>query len=1298
LDYFFYRAGIFSDFYASYLLKSISVVLSDHRTNSVTGRRIEMKPALSVVLLLILIPFLFPIHSVNATSDFSKSEPDSKIARTSDTVPKDATVDKDLGHSVLSKLPLDFIENRGQWNKPVKFAARKGLAVVSFEGNAIKFNSGDEQRAGLALTFEGAANNVALAGEGKRTGHYNFFLGSDPKKWQSRAAVYESLLYRGLYSGIDMRVREEAGKLEYDLILAPFADLKRVVVRADGASKIEIAANGSLILQTAQGEFRQTPPVTWEESPAGEKRLVECRFRKIDSRRYGFEAPRRDATSKLVIDPGLEWGTFLGGSGHDTIDSIALAKDGSGDIILAGFTRSADFPVTNGHIGPLGQAPFLTRINSTGTALVYSTMFGGSGVDSALALAVDASSAPVVVGNTSSADFPVTTGAYDTTYNGDYDAFVARFDPSGGQLVFATYLGGSRSNPSNPTQGYEEAWGVGFDASGNIIVAGNTTSLNFPTTAGAYDTIASPYMDANFDSMQDSFVARLNPTGTTLTYSTYLGGQGIDYASDMVVDSQGFVTVAGRTVPVTNRDANGNDIPLGTPFPTTADAFDRTLNGNADVYVARLKLDGAGASDLKYSTLIGGNDTEQATAIALDPNNQGSVTVVGWTYSGNYPTTPGVIGTTHFSPLDTTMAFVTRLQFPAASGGSISWSTFYGAPGNQQADDVAIDSTGAAIVVGASGTLNPPTTERAYDRTPASSDAFLCRISPTGSQLLYSTLLGGSSFEGRSCVVYAGGNAVIVAGQTKSPDFPTTPGAYDRVFGVTGNPSDFGVYDVFVARMSLEPLQTDDTTASPPTLASPASGATFTTPAFVNFDWSDVADASGVEAYHLQVSPNSNFTDTIIAQLNGWYETWVTASEAAIDFPTGTFFWRVRTLDSSHNLSAWSAVQSFTVGRPVPPPAPTLLSPANDARLAQPIRFDWSDVNAAASYTIQVDDSSSFSSLVLNQTVSASEFIANSLPVTTVWWRVRANNSAGTPGAWSSVRRLRVTSGPAPPPQAVTLSTLSLNPATVTGGNSSQGTVTLTGAAPSGGAVVTLSSSNATVAAVPASVTVAAGATSASFTVTTGSVGASTPVTISATFGVSRTATLTVSPAASTVTLSSVALSPTSVVGGNSSQGTVTLTGAAPAGGVVVTLASSNTSAASVPANVTVPSGSGSATFTVTTRAVASSTAVTISATSGGTTRTATLTVTAAAPSTDTVAIQRAEYSSGSRVLRVEATSSSSSATLTVHVASTDQLIGTLRNEGGGRYRGDLSWPSNPQTIRVRSSLGGSATRAVTSK
>ena len=286
---------------------------------------------------------------------------------------------------------------------------------------------------------------------------------------------------------------------------------------------------------------------------------------------------------------------------------------------------------------------------------------------------------------------------------------------------------------------------------------------------------------------------------------------------------------------------------------------------------------------------------------------------------------------------------------------------------------------------------------------------------------------------------------------------------------------------------------------------------------------------------------------------------------------------------------------------PPTPSAPTLLSPAQDATVAQPVTFDWSDVIGAATYTIQIDDSSTFSApQIVSQNVGVSNFTTSSLPAKRLWWRVRGINSAGVAGPWSVTRRFTA-QAPLPPPGSVALSALILSPTNVVGGNSVQGVVTLTAAAPSGGAAVTLSSSNTAVATVPASVTVAGGATSATFTISTQTVTASASATISAAYGgVSKAATLTVT--------------------------------------------------AQLP------------------------------------------------PPADTVSIQLAEYSSGNRELRVEATSSNSSATLNVYVSSTNARIGTLRNEGGGRYKGDFYLSSNPQNITVRSGLGGQATRAVTLK
>jgi len=293
---------------------------------------------------------------------------------------------------------------------------------------------------------------------------------------------------------------------------------------------------------------------------------------------------------------------------------------------------------------------------------------------------------------------------------------------------------------------------------------------------------------------------------------------------------------------------------------------------------------------------------------------------------------------------------------------------------------------------------------------------------------------------------------------------------------------------------------------------------------------------------------------------------------------------------------------------PPTPSAPTLLSPAQEATPTQPVAFDWTDVAAATTYRIQIDDSNNFSApLVVDRVVTASQFTASTLNAgQRHWWRVRGINSAGTAGAWSSVRRFT----PGAFTQAPSLAGIALNPASVVGGNTSEGTVSLTSAAPSGGAVVTLSSSNTSAATVPASVTVPAGALSATFTVSTASVTASTTLTISGTYGgATRSATLTVAPPSAPAALSTVSVSPTSVTGGSSAQGTVTLTSPAPAGGFAVSLSSSHTAAATVPAGVSVAQGATSATFAIATSAVTASTPVTITASAGGVTRTATLTV-----------------------------------------------------------------------------------------
>lgn len=307
---------------------------------------------------------------------------------------------------------------------------------------------------------------------------------------------------------------------------------------------------------------------------------------------------------------------------------------------------------------------------------------------------------------------------------------------------------------------------------------------------------------------------------------------------------------------------------------------------------------------------------------------------------------------------------------------------------------------------------------------------------------------------------------------------------------------------------------------------------------------------------------------------------------------------------------------------------------------------------------------------------------------------VTTNTTATVTASWNggSVSS-QITLTPQVAPGSITIS-----PTTTEGTNGASGTVTL--AAPVDHDVqITLSSSDPAIASVPPSVTVGQFAGGAGFLITTSAPTAPTTVTITASGGaVTKTATLTVNPFPTGPAAASLTLNPTSVTGGGTSTATVTLSAAAPAGGAAVSLASGNTAAA-VPAGITVPAGATTATFTVTSSTVSASTSATISATAGGTTKTAVLTVTpAAAAPADTLSITKAEYAAGNAQLTVEATSTSSNATLKVYVAATGTLVGTLANAGGGAYKGQFSWPSDPQNITIKSSLGGTATGTVTLK
>jgi hypothetical protein len=677
------------------------------------------------------------------------------------------------------KLPLQFEANRGQTHKDVRFLSRgAGYSLYLTAGEAVLVLSkpgADAKRVALRMSLVGTARNPVVTGLDELPGKANYFIGKDRSKWRTNVPTYAKVQYQNVYPGIDLVYYGNQRQLEYDFVVAPGADPKKIVLGFKGADKLKIDAGGDLVLRMAGSDIRQHKPVVYQDID-GVRHEIAGNYVRKGANRVGFKLAAYDATRPLVIDPVvLSYSTYLGGSGDDSGRSIAV--DADGNAYVTG-TTSAGFPTTAGAFQPTGSGTsdvFVSKLNPAGSALVYSTYLGGSGSDGASGISVDAAGNAYVAGGTSSIDFPTTAGAFQATLAGSGNAFVAKLDPTGSALVYSTYLGGGR---------FDNGAGIAVDGVGNAYVTGATQSTNFPTTAGAFQTT---FSDPSNTVDPDAFVTKLNPTGSALVYSTYLGGGRFDNGAGIAVDGAGNAYVTGAT-------QSGN-------FPTTAGAFQTAFksgsNVNSDVFVT--KLDSTGSS-LVYSTYLGGGSDESGAGIAVD--SSGSAYVTGRTNSSDFPTTPGVFQqpATSNGLYD---AFVSKVD-PA--GSSLVYSARLGGSSSDTGSGIAVDAGGNAYVTGTTLSDDFPTTPGAFKAIHSASDGwdvFVSQVDPTGSALAYSTYLGGSGVPDRfgqsgmdsgfGIAVDAAGSA-YVTGNTNATNFPTTPSAFQPAIG--------GLRDVFVAKFA----------------------------------------------------------------------------------------------------------------------------------------------------------------------------------------------------------------------------------------------------------------------------------------------------------------------------------------------------------------------------------------------------------------------------------------------------------------------------------------------------------------
>ncbi len=702
-----------------------------------------------------------------------------------------STVHSDLN---FGKVPLYFIANEGQVEGSVDYYVQGSDMAIFFGAGGVAFTLnkprdplppvGERPRHegritpagrgagtwGVRLDFVGADPLVRPKGGNKTEGVVSYFRGK-PEDWKAGVATYSSVVYSGLWPGIDLAYSGTVNELKYEFVVAPGADPGRIRLAYRGASAVKIDDSGRLAVSTPYGGFEDGVPVAYQEIEG--KRvpvLVSYALDEPDAaasmHAYHFRVGEYDHDRPLILDPVVfVYCGFIGGYSSD--EAFDIAVDPSGSVYLTGYTWSNPdtFPVT---VGPdLSRAvnydAFVAKLNASGTALMYCGYIGGDGYDEGWGVAADASGNAYVAGFTTSpqATFPVLIGP-DITHNGYDDVFVTKINPAGTGLVYSGYIGGNDQ---------EWARDIALDSSGCAYVSGTTisTQATFPETVG-------PDLSHN-GGLSDAFVAKVSAAGSGLVYCGYIGGSGQDKAYGIAVSGTGEACVAGTT-----RSSEAT-------FPESIGP-DLTHNGGDDAFVAKVSASG---SALVYCGYIGGSGTDYGHDIAVD--SAGNAYVVGETSSsdGTFPVAVGPDLT--YNSHD---GFITKVN---ASGSALVYSGYIGGSDWTGCTGVAVDAAGNAHVAGytyADETAFPvrggPDLTWNGDR-----DAFIAKVNPAGSGLVYCGYLGGAGEDYGYAVALDSAGSTYVTGYAYSTetDFPVYIGP-----DLTQNGSE----DVFVAKITEEPL------------------------------------------------------------------------------------------------------------------------------------------------------------------------------------------------------------------------------------------------------------------------------------------------------------------------------------------------------------------------------------------------------------------------------------------------------------------------------------------------------------
>lgn len=678
--------------------------------------------------------------------------------------------------AAYGKLPLFFIENRGQVAGPAAFylPARDKTVYFTPQGLTIAFTQtktqeraprflpaafhADESRQQwtLKLDFVGANPHAKLRGQDPTPTAISYFKGARDQ-WQTELRTFSTLVYEDLWPGIDLVYSGAGQRLKYSFLVKPGADPGQIKLAYRGASGVKLNRAGELEITTPLGGFTDERPVSFQQLN-GRQVKIETAYNLEPSQsairnpqsaiKYGFHVAEYDRSQPLVIDPAmLLYAGYLGGSSDDYGNSIAV--NNTGEVFITGTTYSnqATFPTGPGYNNSFnGESDvFVAKVNAAGTVLVYLTYLGGSRDDSGTGIAIDASGNAYITGNraANSVGFPL-LGAVSAT-----SGFVAKLNATGTSLAYVSGLesvfGFNRDTYAN---------GVAVDAQGNAYIAGSWFQ--------------------GFDYRHIAFVLRCNASGGA-THLNYFYGTDDDCGYGVAVDGAGNVYLVGTT--------------------HSSDAFsslgpDLSYNGDQDGFIAKFD---ANLSPI-YSSYLGGSDKDGALAVAADA--AGNAYVTGYTASTNFPTTAG-LGTTFNGGYD---AFVARIS---ADGTSVQYAGYLGGSDDDSGTGIAVDGAGNAHVTGTTWSADFPVVAALDSSFNGVTDAFVATLNAVGNTLVYSSYHGGvSEEEGHALAVDGAGN-VYLAGLTLSPApaFPVTGGALDTTYN--------GATDAFIAKLGgLTPSNT----------------------------------------------------------------------------------------------------------------------------------------------------------------------------------------------------------------------------------------------------------------------------------------------------------------------------------------------------------------------------------------------------------------------------------------------------------------------------------------------------------